>query len=134
MLVIREYKEDEAQEIKEILIKEKINDLELNEDIVVVVEDNSVIGICKFEIKDSDSWLKYLIIREDSREDGLGDGLLRTVLNKLDLQGIKKMFYDNMDLYLIKKGFIVNPEGVLELNIREFFTGGCSCSGKSNEV
>ena len=134
MLVIREYEEKETQQIKDILIEEKINNLDLNENIVVVVEDNIVLGVCKFEVKDSNSWLKYLVIKEDSRGEALGDGLLRTVLNKLDLEGIKKIFYDGIDLYLMKKGFMKKSEDVLELNISEFFTGGCSCSGKSNEV
>ena len=134
MLELRGYKETEIQPIKDILIKEGISDLELNENIVVVVEDNILLGICKVEIEGTNSWLKYLIIEESSRGKFLGDGLLRTVLNKLDLQGIRKIFYDKSDLYLIQKGFSKNEEGRLELNIPEFFTVGCKCSGESDEI
>lgn len=134
MLELRGYKEDEIQQIKDILIKEKINDRDLNGIIVVVVEDNIVLGLCKVEIIDSNSWLKYLVIKEDSRGENLGDGLLRTVLNKLDLKEIKMIFYDYINLYLIKKGFVENPECKLELNISEFFKGGCKCPGQLNEI
>ena len=134
MLELRGYKETEIQQMKDILLKEEIEDLELDKDVIVVVEDDIVLGVCKYEIKNGDSWLKYLIIKEDNRRQFLGDGLLRTVLNKLDLQGIKMMFYDNVDSYLIKKGFIENGEGILELNISEFFSVGCKCSGACSEV
>lgn len=134
MLELREYKETEIQQIEDILLEEKINDLELNKNIIVVVEDNIVLGLCKFEIENENSWLKYLIIKKSNRGQYLGDGLLRTVLNKLDLQGIEKMFYNDMDLYLIKKGFKENKEGILELNISEFFSIGCKCPGKANEI
>lgn len=135
MLEIRGYKEDEIQQIKDILKKEKINDLKINSDLIlIVVEDNIVLGLCSVGINNSEYWLKHLIIKEDSRGQELGDGLLRTMLNKLDLQGVKKIYYKNIDSYLVKKGFIKNNKGFLELNILEFFTDGCTCSGNAYEV
>ena len=135
MLEIRGYKEDEIQQIKDILNKEKINDLKINSDLILIVsEDNAVLGLCSVEIKNSEYWLKHLIIKEDSRGQELGDGLLRTMLNKLDLQGIKSLYYKDIDSYLVEKGFIKNEKGFLELNISDFFTNGCTCSGNAYEV
>ena len=134
MLEFRGYKEDEVQQINDILINEGINEMKLSDKILVVVEDNIVLGLCKVEIRNLNSKLKYLIIKENSRGQRLGDGLLRTIINKLDLQGIEKMFYDKIDLYLLRKGFMENKDGILELNISEFFKVGCKCSGKSNEI
>ena len=117
MLEFRGYKEDEVQQINDILINEGINEMKLSDKILVVVEDNIVLGLCKVEIRNLNSKLKYLIIKENSRGQRLGDGLLRTIINKLDLQGIEKMFYDKIDLYLLRKGFMENKDGILELNI-----------------
>ena len=134
MLEIRQFKESEVQQIEDILLKEKINDLELNKNTIVVVEDRIVLGVCRYVVENDNSWLKYLIVKENNRGELLGDGLLRTVLNKLDLQGVKRIYYSNIDTYLIKKGFKENDKGLLELNISEFFSVGCKCSGNCNEI
>lgn len=134
MLELRRHKEDEIPQINLMLIEEKVTDLELNENIVVLVENNIVLGICKVDVENSNSVLHYLIIKENSRGENLGDGLLRTVLNRLHLQNIKKIYYNNLDLYLIKKGFTNKDESILELNISEFFLCRCKCSGELDEI
>lgn len=134
MLVLRKYKQDESEEIKRLLMVEEINDLDLNPVVYIAMEDDSVIGVCKIKIEDQNGLLKYLVIKENNRGQNLGDGLLRSILNKLDNQGIEKVYFDGINPYLLKKGFSKNNENKLELNIAEFFTIGCKCSGKSNEI
>lgn len=134
MLVLREYMKNEIQEIKELLISEKVEDLNLNEMIYIMIEDNIIIGVSKVEIENNNGNLKYLVIKEASRGQDLGNGLLRGILNKLDNNGVEKIYYKEMDSYLIKKGFYLNEKNQLELNISEFFNNGCQCSGKCNEV
>jgi N-acetylglutamate synthase-like GNAT family acetyltransferase len=134
MLVIREYKESETQDIKKFLISEHIRDLEINGMIFIMIEDKDIIGVCKMEMRNYGGNLKYLVIKEDKRKQKLGNGLLRGILNKLDNQDIEKVYYRENNSYLIKNGFYLNPEGQLELNVSEFFSGGCKCPGECNEV
>ena len=134
MLELREFKEDERQQIEELLSYENIEDLSLDRNVTVLVEDGLVLGVCKVNRVKEKVYLQYLIIKEASRGDKLGDGLLRTVLNKLDLQGLEKIYYDFPDSYLVKKGFKENGQGLLELDISKFFNVGCTCSGKTNEL
>lgn len=134
MLVIREYKESEIQDIKKFLISENIQELEINGMIFIMIEDKDIIGVCKIEIENHSGNLKYLVIKEDMRKQRLGNGLLRAIINKLDNQDIKKVYYKENNTYLKKNGFNLNQDNQLELNISEFFSGGCKCSGECNEV
>lgn len=134
MLVLREYKEKEIQEIKRLLMTEKVQDLNINGIIYVMVEDNNIIGVSKIEIENDIGNLKYLVIKENRRKQGLGNGLLRAILNKLDNQEIKKVYYKENNLYLMKFGFDLNENNTLELVVPIFFSRGCQCSGENNEI
>lgn len=134
MLVIRQYKESEIEDIKQLLISENIQDVEINGMIFIMIEDEDIIGVCKIEIENHSGNLKYLVIKEGKRKQNLGDGLLRGILNKLDNQDIKKVYYKENNTYFIKRGFNLNQDNKIELNISEFFSGGCKCPGECNEV
>lgn len=134
MVAIRQYKESEIEDIKQLLISENIQDVEINGMIFIMIEDKNIIGVCKIEIENHSGNLKYLVIKEGKRKQKLGDGLLRGILNKLDNQNIKKVYYKENNTYLIKSGFNLNQDNKIELNISEFFSGGCKCSGECNEV
>ena len=71
MLIIREYKENEVQDIKELLVSENIKDLDINEIIFVMVEDKDIIGVCKIAIENYIGDLKYLVIKENKRNKKL---------------------------------------------------------------
>lgn len=130
MLVLRKYQLNEVEEIKEILKNEGIRDLIFEGIIYVVIDNDSLVGVGK-AIETNNKWmLKYLVIRKERRNQGFGDALLRAILNKLRNQGISVIFCRLNNPYLIKKGFIVNDEKELELNIENFFSIGCNgCGG-----
>jgi len=132
MLILREYKLDESEEIKEILIKEDIKDLELEGLVYVVLDGNDLIGITKAEKNDVIYELKYLVIKHERRGENLGDALLRALVSKLDNQGVEIVFFIEKNDYLIKKGFILSKNNKLELNISNFFDGGCKCQRNRN--
>lgn len=134
MLVLRNCKVDEFNEIKEFLAKEGIRDLVLEGIIYIVLDDNELIGVGKVLEKDKKWIIEYLVIREDKRNQQIGDGLLRAILNKLYNQGIEKIYSSSNNDYLLKKGFILNCESHLELNISDFFNKGCKCCGGYNEL
>lgn len=134
MLSLRNYKVDESDEIKEFLIKEGIKDLVLEGIIYVALDDGDLVGVGKVLKKDKKCILEYLVIREDKQNQKIGDGLLRAILNKLYNQGVKKIYCSLSNDYLLKKGFILNYENHLELNIPDFFNNGCRCCGGHNEL
>lgn len=118
----------------DLLIKEGIKDLNLNNLIYVILEDNFIKGACKIDIDDASGLLKYIVVEKKSRGRNLGEGLLRSTLNKLDKDGIETVYYKELDPYLLKKGFLKTNDNNLELNISDFFGIGCKCSGASNEI
>lgn len=132
MLILRDYNLEESEEIKRILIEENIVDLIIADLIYVVLDNNDLIGISKVEKEDDNFILKYLVIKHERRGENLGDALLRALLSKLDNQGIEKIYYKENNNYLLKKGFILNENNQLELNITSFFNEGCKCSGGCN--
>ena len=132
MIVLREYTQDELEKIKDILISEEIDDLNMNGIIYIILEDDNIMGVSKVEIE-GDASLKYILIRKDNRQKNLGEALLRAILSKLDKQGIENVYYKEPNSYLIKKGFTLNNENQLELNLAEFFNKPC-CSGKCHEL
>ncbi|WP_353095855.1 GNAT family N-acetyltransferase [Tissierella praeacuta] len=134
MLVLQNCKVDEFNEIKEFLAKEGIRDLVLEGIIYIALDDNELIGVGKALEKDKKWIIEYLVIREDKRNQQIGDGLLRAILNKLYNQGIEKIYSSSNNDYLLKKGFILNCESHLELSISDFFSKGCKCCGGYNEL
>lgn len=132
MLILREYKLDESEEIKSILLEEGIDDLDLESLIYVILDNKELIGISKVEKEDDKFILKYLVIKYERRGENLGDALFRALVSKLDNQGIERIYYKQSTEYFLKKGFILSENNQLELNIASFFNNGCKCSGGSN--
>ncbi|OZV12802.1 hypothetical protein CIW83_07890 [Tissierella sp. P1] len=134
MLLLREYTIDEIDKIISILKKEGVENLDLDGIVYVVLDDNDLVGVGKVKPRGETWTLEYLIIREDKRNQNLGDALLRAILNKLFNQGVKNVYYRTNNTYLIKKGFILVDNSQLELNIPEFFKKGCDGCGGHNEL
>lgn len=134
MLILRSYKIDEYNEIRNILIREGIKDLELEDIIYVVLDNDDLVGVAKAKSIDTRYMLEYLVIREDKRNQNLGDALLRAILSKLLNQGVNIVYSKLNDSYLLKKGFIINNDNLLKLNISDFFDRGCNNCGGCNEL
>lgn len=132
MLSLRKYELNEVEKISNILRKEGIKDLKLEDLIYVVLDGEDLIGAVKAKQSDNKWELVYIVIREDKRGDDLGDALLRVILNNLYNLGVEKIYYKSYNLYFIKKGFILNDNNNLELNIPNFFNKGCNSCGGCN--
>lgn len=134
MLVLREYKENETDDLKELLLEEKIVDLELDGIVYVFIENDNLIGAAK-AINEYDKWiLKYLVIRENNRGENLGDSLLRAILNNIFNQGIKEVYFMSENPYLVSKGFILLNDNEIVIELDGFFNKGCNCYGGFNEL
>lgn len=133
MLLLRKYTIDEADRIRKFLDNECIEDLVLDGIVYVVIDSEELVGVGKAR-PNKVSELDYLVIREDKRNQGLGDALLRALLNKLNNQGIEKIYYKTSNTYLMEKGFVLNDDNELELNIPDFFIKACNSCGGCNEL
>lgn len=133
MIILREYNKEEVDQIINIL-KEEVSDYDLDGIVYVVIEDSKVVGVSKVK-KVDDRWLlDYLIIKKANRNNGLGDSLLRAILNKIYNMNAARIYYQNNDSYLIKKGFELTNNNELELNIEEFFAIGCGNCGELDVI
>lgn len=134
MLLLRRYLESEKDKVQEILSKENIKDLSLDGVIYIGLENEDLFGVAKAEEEENKWVLKYLVIKDSKRGENLGDGLFRSIVNYLYNQGIHRVYFKSKDAYFLKKGFFVNKDDELELNIPEFFSKGCNSCGGCNEV
>ncbi|WMM26492.1 hypothetical protein RBU61_07415 [Tissierella sp. MB52-C2] len=134
MLLLRRYLESEKDKIQEILAKENIKDLSLDGVIYIGLENEDLFGVAKAEEEENKWVLKYLVIKDSKRGENLGDGLFRSIVNYLYNQGTHRVYFKSKDTYFLKKGFFVNKDDELELNIPEFFSKGCNSCGGCNEV
>lgn len=129
--------------VKSILDTEEIEIiLKTNQIIYVLEENNDIIGACQAAVHDKYAVLDYLIIKNDYRNKGYGDGLLRSILNYLLNNEVQKVYYPYINNYLIKIGFkIINNKNeikheiknefkdeFLECNLGAFFSKNCKSS------
>lgn len=130
MLVFKEIKDYNV--VKEFLANESINYFfEFNNSLIYGgFEDENLFGLCIIHIKENKGEIKYLAVKDNFRGSNLGDGLLRSALNKLDKMGINFVFYPNVDTYLLKIGFQESHEGYLFIELPDFFNNPCSNCGR----
>lgn len=134
MLILRRYTLDEVDKIRILLYKEGIKDFALDGIVYIVKDNEDLVGVGKAKLINNKWELNYLVISEDKRNQKLGDALLRALLNNLYNQGIDVIYSKLNNSYLLKKGFIINTNNELELNIPDFFSKGCNSCGGCNEL
>lgn len=130
MIILREYRDDDFKEVRYILDQEKIEDLNLEGIINVVLDNEKLIGVGKVKLEDDKYFLKYLIIKEEERNKGFGDALIRAILYKLENRNVNKLYFNGNDDYLFKKGFKREIKETLSIDIKTFFNDPCNCSGE----
>ncbi|MCK9442948.1 MAG: GNAT family N-acetyltransferase [Tissierellaceae bacterium] len=131
MLIFRKYQNKDKDDIVKLLGQEGILDFNFGGTIYVAVEDEGLVGVGKGEKIKGKWYISNLVILKEKRGRGLGDALLRSVLNRINNQGAKWIYSKVNEKYLINKGFELNEIGELQLDMDEFFdqpcVGSCSC-------
>ena len=128
MLVLRKFKNEDIDKLSDMLKAEdiKVDIPKSNEMIYLSFSDEELMGAIKVKY-DQDIWiLDYLYIAEKWRNEKIGDGLLRVMVDKLDKKKIKTLYFLGENKYLIKRGFEENEDKILELDIENFFKDTCS--------
>lgn len=102
--------------------------------IMVLLEEDSVMGCCSMEIKEKTGIINSLFIKGYHRNQELADGLIRAVLYTAQKDGIQRAEVPSIrptDGLFKKLGFKPDPEGrqVLQTDLEGVFGGCCSCGG-----
>lgn len=145
MILIRQALPDDKDTILKILDQSEFSNAYMasNRNIYMVVElDGCIVGTGIMELYEDKALLKYVYILPNYRGHGLGDGLLRAMINFADRRGTEKIYLLNRERtdYFKSLGFkdIVdfeavdilkqfdilqeNPQGIImELIIEDFF-------------
>lgn len=129
MIFLRRYRYKDLNDLEGLLGGTGIESKELEDDdlLYLCFIDEGLVGAIRANLEEEDYFLKYLFVAKDYRDQMLGDGLLRVVIDRLERQGLKRLYYRGFDGYLIKRGFREKGEGLLEIDIENFFKAGCGC-------
>lgn len=140
MILSRKPKDEKEDKLSnEILKQYDIEDkFKLNSVKYLLILDEEIVGLSKVEYYNDIGVLKYIVISKDEVGDNLGDALLRSIFNYCLNNDIHKIYYPNVDSYLLKMGFIESKsyleienkkqEFLLELDLEKFFTAPCRSS------
>lgn len=90
-------------------------------------ENETLFGRCQVNLNKDIAYLEVLEINDNFRGNNLGEGLLRSTLNKLDKIGIKKVYYKYYNHYLIKMGFMIEDNRIY-VDLPDFFNSKCKKS------
>ncbi len=97
----------------------------------IIKRDECILGLGYFGFIGNKSVIKNIFVQEDYRNMGLGESLLRTILNFLYISGTKDTYYfekNNIYNYLCKIGFTEHKERGLYMDIEKFFLQPCKGS------
>ncbi|MTI67803.1 MAG: GNAT family N-acetyltransferase [Firmicutes bacterium] len=145
MIIARELNKEKDKHKLETFVKIfnsklTIEDILSNDLIYIMQSGEKIVGITAAMIYDDKSLLNLIIINKEERNSKLGDGLLRSILNKLEKEGIKKVYSKVISEFLIKEGFkkvkpntklindlsIKENTDILECNLETFFSKCCN--------
>ena len=131
MIFLRKYKDEDLRTLESLLEGTRIESGE--EDLLYLCFiDEDLVGAIGVDLEEEDYFLRYIFVAENYRNEMLGDGLLRVVIDRLERQGLRSLYYRGRDGYLLKRGFEEKEDGLLEIDVENFFKGGCGCG--ANEV
>jgi N-acetylglutamate synthase-like GNAT family acetyltransferase len=109
--------------IKSILDKEDIDYSKIKQNILCAYENNQLLGFAGYEIKNNMAFLKTINVIDKTLGMVLKDGLIKSLLNMADINGINIFMvkkYDEMSFYK-NIGFndLNNRDFLLDINIDE---------------
>ena len=107
----------------------------------IIDQSNEIIGVGSYKRKgDNAAIVDLLYVKKANRGQKLGDGLLRALLNHLNIKGYHTVFFNSEGAsngFFVSEGLeiaAVDPQNAEILTFRaelpNFFEGGCKHSGR----
>ncbi|MBA1337089.1 MAG: hypothetical protein HPY66_3525 [Firmicutes bacterium] len=114
-----------GEEIGEIAEKARLG-LGEDEMVMLAFDDGELVGICSLTIKADTAWLNSLYICEEKRKQGIGTGLLKSILFAAKNKGAaiaKITEHRELTGFLLKMGFCrdTGMEGILQADLDGYF-------------
>lgn len=149
MITIRKAVADDKDKIREIINSESLTKIDsdaLPEHTMVIEVEGALVGFGFLEIAADLALIKFVFIKPDYRNQGLGDGLVRSLINYADRRGVKYIyvFSNNKMDYFKRFGFsyitshecdekvieifnvnIGQQPFIMELDVERFFDSCC---------
>lgn len=88
--------------------------------------DGVLFGTTQIVLEDGKAYVQYIYLDEEYRGQGLGNAMVRSLLNKLELNGFHMVYSKIENDYLEKIGFSMD-QGEYYCDLKKMFSGGCSC-------
>ncbi|MBR4950253.1 MAG: hypothetical protein IKZ25_05690 [Clostridia bacterium] len=90
------------------------------------VDKGESLGYCIYKQSyDNKGKILKLFLEDKSLADTLGYGIIKSVLNSMDLDGVRIVSWEEEDTYLCKRLRFMEEEGKFILNLEGYFSCGC---------
>jgi ribosomal protein S18 acetylase RimI-like enzyme len=89
-------------------------------------DDGKLFGTTQIVLEDGKAYIQFVFIDKEYRGQNLGNTMVRSLLNKLELNGFNMVYSKVENEYLEKIGFSID-QGEYFCDLKELFSGGCSC-------
>ncbi|MEJ8555456.1 GNAT family N-acetyltransferase [Tepidibacter sp. Z1-5] len=141
--ICKMYEKSEIR-IKSILDEENVDYSKIKQNILCAYENEKLLGFAGYEIKNNIAFLSTINIFDKTLEMVLKDGLIKSLLNMADLNGINIFMvkkYDQINFYrnigfkeLDNRDFLlgidINKNEYLYLKLADFFKNPCKSNKK----
>jgi hypothetical protein len=130
MIELKKYEARDHEGLLDLCSKEQVSSETLLEHLsttYIISDRDQVLGFAYYIKKNNDIYLKDIYISKNERNHSFGDGLFRTVLNALMLQGHFKVYMEANPIYkdfLIKEDLSMT-DGKYCIDLNEFFNRKC---------
>lgn len=96
----------------------------------IIMTQGEIVGVSRIDLYKDRGVFKYIAIDKDKTKNNLGDALLRSIFNYCLNRNISKVYYEEENSYLMKKGFVKsnNSDFTMEIDLNTFFTEPCKGS------
>ncbi|SHJ80039.1 hypothetical protein [Tepidibacter formicigenes] len=139
MITICKIKEEDLKKIETILEEKNIDIKNIKENYLAVYDKDNILGFGGYDLLNNIAVLKVIDIFDKNMENILKDGLIKSLLNLADINGIRIFmikkdknisFYKNIGFVeLDNRDFIlnldINEEEYIYINLLEFFKNPC---------
>lgn len=155
MITLNKTETKDLRSLKKFLKKYKLEEslfIDRLDQTVVILDRNEILGFGAFAIKGEIGVMDVALISEEALWPSMGDGMIKTMLNTLDLRGVKKAYLlsDEVHSMIIKKIGLIssevtadtvlkkvgapwllkNQDRVYETDLPEFFDHACHSAKK----
>lgn len=114
--------------IKTFLVNHNIGDRFSPKGLFFGAFDNEILfGVIQILLEDGKVYIHYIFLDEKYRGESLGNAMVKSLFNKLDVNGFETVYSRVENSYLEKVGF-TKVNGEYQCDLVKMFSCSCNCS------